>query len=131
MIQKYLIWEDRHQVSFILWWNMRLVQEKFGNLILFRVGIGPKKLPHTSFSHVTSATVGISPRNVLALVLPHCCKISRPYLAPVPNYWTWTKSTPQKNWFSSSNLYKTEVMITSLTESLELRNFGHMTLSTI
>ena len=30
--------------------------------------------------------------------ISHLPKISRPYPVPVPNYWTWTKSTPQKNW---------------------------------
>ena len=28
----------------------------------------------------------------LALLL-HWCKISRPYLVPVPTYWTWSKTT--------------------------------------
>ena len=27
------------------------------------------------------------------ILLPHWCKISRQKLVPVPNYWTWTKST--------------------------------------
>ena len=31
--------------------------------------------------------------------LPHCCKISRPYLVQVPNYWMWTKTIPQRNCF--------------------------------
>ena len=45
--------------------------------------------------------------------LSHLCKISRPYLKPVWNYWIWTKSTPQKVTFFWSNPYKTEVVITS------------------
>ena len=36
------------------------------------------------------------------------------YLVPVPNYWTWAKTTPQKKWFFWSNSYKIEVMITSV-----------------
>ena len=27
-------------------------------------------------------------------LLPHCSKISRPHLIPVPNYWTWSKTIP-------------------------------------
>ena len=27
------------------------------------------------------------------------CKISSLYLAPVRNYWTWTKTIPQEKWF--------------------------------
>ena len=50
---------------------------------------------------------------------------------PVPNYWTWTKTTPQKKWFFWSNPYKMEVMITSLIEILQLPNLGHMLTSTI
>ena len=38
---------------------------------------------------------------------------------------------PSQNLFFWSNPYKTEVMITSLIELLELPNFGHMTTSTI
>ena len=31
---------------------------------------------------------------LILTLLPNCCKISRPYLVPVLNYWTWTKITP-------------------------------------
>ena len=58
------------------------------------------------------------------------CEISRPYLVPVPNYWTSTNTTPKK-WFFWSNPYKVEVMITSLIEMLKLPKIGHMTTSTI
>ena len=58
------------------------------------------------------------------------CKVSRPYLVLVSNYWIWTKSTPQKNWFFWSDPYKIKVMITSLREVLEILKFGHMTIST-
>ena len=59
--------------------------------------------------------------------LIHLCKILRLYLVPVPNYWTWTRSTPQKNRFFWSNPYKIKVMITSLIVMLGLPNLGHMT----
>ena len=61
----------------------------------------------------------------------HWCKISNLKLAPVSNYWTWTKATPQKKCFFRSNLYKIEAMITSLIQMLQLPNFGHMTTSTL
>ena len=51
---------------------------------------------------------------------PHWCKISRPYLVPVPHYWTWTKTTKIKKWCFWSNPCKIEVMITSPTKMLEL-----------
>ena len=97
-------------------------------------GGGQKDFPPTSFSPVTSANVGISPQNFLTVILtllPHWCKLSRRYLEPVPNYWTWTKAIPHKKQFSSSNPYKIEVMMTSLIEMLELPNFGHMITFTI
>ena len=50
---------------------------------------------------------------------------------PIPDYWTWTKTTPQKKWFFLSSPYEIEVMTTSLTEMLELPNFGHVAISTI
>ena len=102
---------------------------------------GGKKAPlATSFSPVTCTTVGITPKTSWLLVLalfPYCCNISSLYLAPVTNYWTWTKTTPhpcpppKKKRFLWSNPYKIEYMITSLTEKLELPNFGHMITSTI
>ena len=97
-------------------------------LTLFRMR-GAKKAAPTSFSFVTSAKVGNRPRNWILFLslLPLLCKISSSYLVPVPNYWTWTKTTPQKKRFFWSNPYKIEVIITSLTEMLELPNFGCMT----
>ena len=52
-------------------------------------------------------------------------------LAPVPNYWTSTRTTTQKKQFFWSNPYKLEVVITSLIKMLEWPNFGHMNKSTI
>ena len=94
---------------------------------------GRPKSPPTSFFSVTSAKVGISPQNFLILVLallPHWCKISSSYLVPVPNYWTWIKTAPQKPSFFWSNPYKIDIMITSLIEILELPILAHMTLFT-
>ena len=56
--------------------------------------------------------------------LPHWCKISRPYLVLVPNYWNQEHLSNKKKFFSS-NPYKIQVIITSLIEMLS--NFGHMT----
>ena len=95
-------------------WNFNPIQD------------GRKRLT-TSFPPVTSTNVGFSLQNVWLLVsnlLPHWSKTSRSY--PVPNYWTWTKSTPKKNWFFWSNPYKIDIMITSVIEMLELSNLGHM-----
>ena len=50
------------------------------------------------------------PIAVLELILlPHCNKISRPYLFSVLNYWTWAKATPQ-NWFSGQIHLKFELL---------------------
>ena len=88
-------------------------------LTLFRME--GAKSPPTSFSTVTSLNVRIIPKTFWLLVLillPHRCKILSPYLVPVPNYWTWTKTTPQKKWFFWSNPYKIELKISSLIEML-------------
>ena len=74
-------------------------------------------LPPTSFSPVASTNVGISSQIFWLLflaLLAHWRKISSLYLVPVPNYWTSIKTTPQKMRFIWSNLYKIEVVITSL-----------------
>lgn len=45
--------------------------------------------PLTNFPPVTFPNLGISPKNFLTFsltLLPHKCKVSRPYLVPVPNY---------------------------------------------
>ena len=66
-------------------------------LTLFRMRC-QKDFP-TILSAQTSRSVGISSKIVWLLVsnlLPHLPKIWRPFLMPVANYWTWTKSTLQK-----------------------------------
>ena len=47
------------------------------------------------------------------------------------NSWTWTKTTPQKEWLFWSNPYKIVVMITTFTEMLELSNSDRMITFTI
>ena len=85
----------------------------------------------TSFSPVTLPTQKLAYKTLWLLILtlfPHWCKISRPYLVLLPNYWTWTKTTPQKKKKKKEvNLYKIEFMRTSFLAMLELPNFGHMT----
>ena len=68
---------------------------------------------------------------LVSKLLRHLRKASGSYLVPFPNYWAWTKNTPQKNSVFWSNSCKIKVMITSLVETLELPNFGHMTTFTI
>ena len=80
-------------------------------------GWGAKRSP-CQFSPVISAKVGI--RN-----------FSFNPFGTLPNYWTWTNTTLQKNDFFWSNPSKIEVMITFLIETSELPNFGHMATSTI
>ena len=102
-------------------------------LDVFLVQKGPP-LPLTRFSHVTPTNVWISPQNFLTFSFKPFAtlmQIYSSYLVSVPNYWTWTKTTPQKKWFIWSNGYKLEVMINSLIEMLELPNFSQVTTSTI
>ena len=106
----------------------------FLSVTLFRLRGTKKNSAPTSFSPVTSTNVGTSPKNFLTFTFnpfAHWCIISRPYLAPGPNYWTWTKTTPRKKGHFWSNSYEIEVMITSLIEMLELPYFGQITTSTI
>ena len=64
-------------------------------------------------------------------LLSNWCNVSRLYLVLFPNYLTLVKSTPKKFVFFWSNPYKIEVMITSLTDMLEIPNFGHLTTSAL
>ena len=59
-------------------------------------GGGPKR-PSTSFFPVNATNVGIIPKTFLTF---------SPYLVSIPNYWTWTQITPEKNWLFCSNPYK-------------------------
>ena len=96
--------------------------------VLYIFGPPAKSLPPTSFSVVTPTNVKIRPKIFWLLVstfLPLLCKISRSYLKPVRNYWTWTNSTPQKNWFCRWNPFKIEVMITSVIKMLVTKFWSH------
>ena len=99
--------------NFIIKQLMILDKTRSFMLTLFRMG--GKNVPLPVFFPVTSTNVGIRLPNFLTFSfnpLPHWCKASSLYLVPVPNYWTWTKSIPQKHWFFWSNPSKIEVMIT-------------------
>ena len=81
-----------------------------------------KRTPSTSFSPVTSTNVGISPWNFLTFTFnPFVTLVSNFKAIPSVSHHS-LKKTPQKNWFFWSNLYKIEVLITSLMEMLELPN---------
>ena len=103
------------------------------SLTLFRMrGRGAKKARFTSFSPAISTNVRINPQNFLNFsltLLTDWCEISSFYLAPLPNDWAWSKTTPEKRFFWW-NPYKIEVMINSLLQMLEIPNFHHMTTST-
>ena len=68
---------------------------------------GPHRLP--VFPLKLLQTYELAPKTFWLLVvtfLPHWCKPSSFYLAPVPNYWTWTKTTSKKNGFPDQILKK-------------------------
>ena len=67
---------------------------------------------------------------LLTVLLPWC-KISSPYLVPVPKLLNLNQDHPSKRRFFWSNPYEIEVMITSLIEMLKFPNFSHMNISTI
>ena len=103
-------------------------------LTLFRMT--RRKIPSTTnFFPLTSINVRMTPPKTFWLLvltlLSLWCKILSSYLASVPNYRNWTKTTTQKKRFFWSNLYKLEVMINSFIEMLELPNFVHMSTSTL
>ena len=80
-----------------------------------------QKDPPIIFSPVTSTNVGISPQNILTFSFnPFASLIFKPEPRP-----------PLKKAFFWSNLYKIEVLITSLIEMLQLPNIGRMNTSTI
>ena len=86
--------------SYKLWSNSHWLKPCLC-LTLFRTEMGGLKGTLPVFSlYITSTNVGISPDQTLLLtILLQWCKISRPYLVPVPSYWTWTKTSPEKLFF--------------------------------
>ena len=81
-----------------------------------------KGLPPTSFSPGVSTNVKISPKKLVSTLLPHLHKIKRLYLLSeqLLNL-NQEHTSKKKKWFSYSNPYEIELMITSL---LELPNLG-------
>lgn len=58
-------------------------------------GVGQKTLP-TGSSTATSQKLKARPQNFLSfsfLSLRHCCKILKPFLIPILNWWTWIRTT--------------------------------------
>ena len=90
-------------------------------------GLGQKGLTN-SFSTVTSTNVEITPQKFLTLTL----NPSATLVQKVRSYCQYQiielelRPPLKKKWFSWSNPYEIEVIITSVIEMLELPNFGHM-----
>ena len=81
-----------------LYFAFLLRSKLINDLTPSRKGWGAKRTSQlTSFSSETSANAGVSPQNVLTFNF-------NPF--PVPNYWSWTKTTPQKSGFSGQILVK-------------------------
>ena len=64
-------------------------------------GVRGKTSPYKFFpSNFYKGKVGLSFQKIFWILvfslLTHWSQISRSYLVRVPNYWTWTKTTPQK-----------------------------------
>ena len=67
------------------------------NLLLNPIqGWGTLRPPPTSFFPVTPTKHFLT---LVLIFLQRCYKISRPFLVPTVNYWTWTMTTHQKNFF--------------------------------
>ena len=95
---------------------------------------GRQKGPPTSFSPVTSTTVGFGPQNFLTFSYnPFATLVQNFKFAPnaSPKLLNLNKDHPSKKRFFWSNPYKVEAMITFLIDMLQLPNFGHMTTSII
>ena len=90
-------------------------------------GKGKKKGSPTCFLLVTSTHVGISPYNFLAFSFATLCVPQ----ASLKLLNLKSRASLKKIVFFWSNPYKIEVMITPLTERLDLSNFGHMITSKI
>ena len=96
--------ESKKQVAielFIIIVNLDEVWENSG-LIDFNAiqdGVGQKVPSPYQFFPCNFYKRRISPQNLLTFsfdLLTDWCEISGLYLVPVPNYWTWAKTTAQK-----------------------------------
>ena len=69
---------------------------------------------------------------IVSILLPRWCKISRPYLVPVPvpSYWTWTLTPLEKSVFSGQIFIKLKSG-NCFYRMLELPTFGQMATSTV
>ena len=113
------------------WMNVELRNiRSWTLLLLFWMGEKARPpLPYQFFPS-TSTNVGVSPKNFMTFscfnpTLSHWYKVSRPCLVPIPNYWTWTKRTPEKLVFFTKSLWYNFSHVKKLT------NCGRMTTSTI
>ena len=106
------IWAWTIYLALLTWLTEKRISEHCTNL-----GISPPPLPRT-----------------LCLLVSTLLLDMRKNIKAIPSaslkLFNLTKSSPQ-NWFFWSNPYKIEIMITSLIETLDLPNFGHLTRSTI
>ena len=87
----------------------------------------------TSFSPITSTNVRFSLQNLKNFSFsPFTTLVKNFKFLPSasPKLLNFNQDHPSKKWFFWSNTYKIEVVVTSLTEILELPNFRHMNTST-
>ena len=80
---------------------------------------GMQETPPTSFSPVTSTNVGATTKSFWLLVLTlliHLYQISRSCLVPIPNYWTYIKSSSQKVGVSGQILIKSRLRLVSFSQ---------------
>ena len=97
---KHLSWvQKQHSINLLFVSNSIIeISSTMHVLTLFRMGGCKKPLPIKVFFFLTK-TFWI----LVLTLLPHWCKISRPCLVPVTNYWIWIQSIPQKSCFFWSN----------------------------
>ena len=98
-LERWCLHKKKNETKFGIWYNvLNPIQDGWG-----------QKVPLPVFFPVTSTTEELPAKTFWLLVLtllPHCCKTSSSYLVPVPYYWTWTNTTPQKSDFSGQILKK-------------------------
>ena len=95
---------------------------------------GGAKRPPTSFLPITSTNLRISLRNFLSFSFNPFVTLVQNFtfvLSASPKLLNLNQDHPSKKPFFWSNPYKIKVVITSLIQTLELPNFGHMNTSTI